>query len=163
MMWTTPLIKDTGPCLLWQGSFHSRTGYGQVYDPNYRWLKRGKFLCKGKMVEAHRKVWQDLHGPIPNGFHVLHYCDNRKCVNDGHLYLGTNQDNIFDKTDKGRAARGQAITTARLTETQVLSIYADRRTHREIAAQYGVSRPTVTLIKTRKTWAWLTGKDQADA
>ena len=51
---------------------------------------------------AHRLAWTLVHGPIPRGMWVLHHCDVRNCINVDHLFLGTSQDNIDDKMQKGR-------------------------------------------------------------
>lgn len=51
---------------------------------------------------AHRVAWELTYGPIPNGLRVLHTCDNPRCVNPGHLMLGTQSDNIADSMRKGR-------------------------------------------------------------
>ncbi len=51
---------------------------------------------------AYRAQWIRKKGPVPEGHHVLHRCDNRKCVNIRHLWTGTNQDNRDDMFKKGR-------------------------------------------------------------
>ena len=67
----------------------------------------GSFCYNGKTTNAHRVSWLIHNGSIPKGegHHgtcVLHKCDNRKCVNPDHLFLGSNADNIKDRESKGR-------------------------------------------------------------
>lgn len=82
------------PCLEWQ-AWRDRNGYGG-------------FKVSGKMKRAHREAWEIAHGPIPDGLHVLHKCDNPPCVAEDHLFLGTESDNAHDRDAKGRQSRGDS-------------------------------------------------------
>lgn len=77
-------------CYLWTGRIDG-SGYGSFQDgPRPR--------------RASRVSWEFYVGPIPVGLNVLHRCDNRVCVNPGHLFLGTIRDNVLDMVSKGRHA-----------------------------------------------------------
>jgi len=62
----------------------------------------GGVRVDGEMWLAHRWVWVEANGPIPPGLCVLHSCDNPRCVNLDHLFLGTQQENMADMVSKGR-------------------------------------------------------------
>ena len=93
--WFMP--EPTSGCWLWLRGVHN-TGYGQATVNN-------------KSVTAHRLSWVLQNGDIPGGLCVLHKCDVRLCVNPGHLFLGTHQDNTDDKMVKGRWRGGKTIKT----------------------------------------------------
>ena len=69
---------------------------------NPRTLPYGQLLVGRKAVPAHRISWEIHNGPIPDGMCVLHICDNPKCVNPEHLFVGTRADNANDCYTKGR-------------------------------------------------------------
>jgi hypothetical protein len=106
----------------------------------------------GKRRLVHRMAWIDKHGPIPEGQEVRHKCDNRLCCNVDHLELGTRSDNMRDMVDRGRCAN----TAAKLTGEQVGEIKRRLETgtelHKDIAADYGISRTIVTRINNGKIW-----------
>lgn len=60
------------------------------------------FSIENRSIVAHRVSWMMLRGPIPEGMLVLHKCDNRKCVNPNHLFIGAQSDNVHDMLTKGR-------------------------------------------------------------
>jgi len=121
---------ETG-CLEWVGAIDKRTGYG-TYG--------------GRGLGAHRVAYEEAKGPIPPGMLVCHTCDNPRCVEPAHLFLGTNYDNTIDCLRKGRHFSGK------LTEEQVRAIRADTRSQTKIAADYGVSTTSIRRLRSGRTW-----------
>lgn len=139
--------KVESGCHEWSGAIDS-DGYGRIRANLY-----GQAIQK-----AHRAAWVLANKKvIPTGMVVCHSCDNRRCVNPAHLWLGTPAENTQDMMDKGRHRymRGEEHTDARLTEQQVRVILADARPYAQIAADYGVHAQTVSSIKNRDSWAHL--------
>lgn len=120
------------------------------------WRGYPRAMVAGRQMRSNRAAWILARGPIPDRMHVLHRCDNPKCVEIGHLFLGTHQDNMDDKLSKGRQPRGERVAISKLTSDQVSAIYADPRYHHVIAAEYGVSRRAVGMIKSGRNWRHVT-------
>ncbi len=84
---------------------------------------------------------------------ALHSCDNPRCCNPSHLRWGTDAENANDRNCRTRQARGVSHGSAKLTEDAVRQIRRDQRFYHVIAADFGVSRPVVSGIKSGKYWS----------
>lgn len=106
---------------------------------------------------ANRIAWELTNGPAGEK-HVLHRCDNRKCVRPGHLFLGTHADNMADMVAKGRGrnnpAHGEKVATSRLTVEAVREIRhrSATETQSSLAREFGVHVVTVSDLVRGKTW-----------
>lgn len=116
----------------------------------------GIFGILNKTYLAHRVSWKLYVGEIPKGLHVLHHCDNPRCINPEHLFLGTPKDNALDKVSKDRQTKGEVNGGAKLTDEQAAEIRflaaLGVETQEKLARRFGVSQPTVSFILSGKTW-----------
>jgi hypothetical protein len=104
------VVKSDDPdgCWIFTGSHGSsiknrHKSYGSVNLRGATEQERFLYVRSG----AHVISWTIHFGRVPDGFDVLHKCDNRRCVNPEHLFLGTNQDNMDDMVAKGRSLKGE--------------------------------------------------------
>lgn len=105
---------------------------------------------------AHRISWIMENGPIPAGKYVLHSCDNPRCVNPRHLFLGSLADNMRDMCEKGRSCKGTEHPHSKLNDEAARGIRAlranDHLSIRTIARRYGVSPTTIRQVLDGVTW-----------
>jgi hypothetical protein len=88
--------RDPDGCWLWIGAITS-LGYGKFYV--------GRIRGRSCTIRAHRMSWILAHGENPGGLLVCHRCDNPRCVNPDHLFLGDQVANMADMRAKGRSKR----------------------------------------------------------
>lgn len=108
---------------------------------------------KGRSRYAHRLSYAIEHGETPGGLvRVLHTCDNRACVRPDHLFLGTQEENLQDRTAKGRS-------NSKLTEDQVRAIFTRcfTESHTALGVEFGVSPAAIWMIAKGRTWLRVTG------
>lgn len=97
------------------------------------------------------------HKEVPDDMLVCHTCDNPRCVNPEHLFLGTHKDNAEDRRAKGRSRTtvGKENGHAKLTEADVLEIrelHAHGMNQCDIGKKFGVTHSAIHLIVKRKNW-----------
>jgi hypothetical protein len=143
---------DINGCWLWKRS-KNKKGYGESY-------------FKGKHIKAHRLSYLTFIGEIPNNLHVLHNCDNPSCVNPKHLFLGNNQDNMKDRNNKNRQAKGENVGSSKLLQKEVDEIRTlwsaelEERakgkdfqlTQKELGKRFRVGETTINDIINNKRW-----------
>lgn len=142
-------VDKTSGCWEWKAGKFSQ-GYGA-------------FHLKGKLKKAHRVAWEVTNGSIPDhdsyhGICVLHKCDNRGCVNPGHLFLGSQAENLADMAKKGRSNGnpGEMNGNAKLTNIEVEWIkmwLGFGYSQRKIASIFGVSQAAISHIQSGSRWA----------
>jgi hypothetical protein len=154
--WSKVHMGQPDECWEWQGATTS-AGYG-----NLSW--------HGLHVQAHRVAYFLSYGGIALATQfrqegrarqyrrfVLHRCDNRRCCNPQHLFLGSMRANLLDAYEKGRKVQPRSRhVNAKLTPAQVREIRrrydAGEARQVPLAKEYGVSQRVISLIVRRETY-----------
>ena len=140
-----------GECLEWQGATNS-TGYGSLqWEDTHATAHRVAAMLCG-LVDS-------IHVPTDRTQKVLvcHTCDNPKCCNPNHFFIGSTADNLQDAYNKGRKVqpRGVRHANAKLTASQVREIrrgYSHGERQVDLATQYGVSQRAISLLVRGETY-----------
>ena len=141
--WQKVSKRDEKSCWEWNAAFMN--GYG--------WF----FLNKQDGSKFAHRVSAFFAGLIDNintELHVLHKCDNTKCCNPAHLFVGTNADNVADRVTKDRtkwtAKNGEANGMSKLTTKEVESVknlYKDGTlSQSKLAKMFNVRQPHISRI-----------------
>lgn len=142
-------INPITECWEWNGS--KRGGYGRIIVGSRKDGSR-------RTITAHRLSYILNFGEIPDGMEICHKCDNPCCINPGHLFAGTRQDNVNDRERKGRniTFAGEEQPLAKLTKKAVKDARWERTykgtSYEKLAAKYGVAKKTMQNAVTGVTW-----------
>lgn len=74
-------ITTSSGCIVSTSHKVNKDGYLRVRD--YRYEGKGR----KPLIFAHRLVWEEANGEIPEGYELHHKCHNRACFNLDHLEL----------------------------------------------------------------------------
>lgn len=146
--WSNVRKGDENSCWLWTGG-KDRDGYGRFHFGN-------------RYHAAHRVSWclaADATAFTP--IVIRHACDNPACVNPRHLDHGTQAENMQDRDERARGAKGARNGRAKLTESQVLEIKRSPLPARAIARLCGLDHKTVRDIRKGINWAHTNDKEAA--
>jgi hypothetical protein len=112
--------------------------------------------AKGTMLKAHRVAYELTHNASPGDLYVCHSCDNRKCVNPNHLFLGTDEDNKQDMMNKGRQSKGEKQGRHKLSLDQVILIRQlsanEGISNAQLGRQFGVTKGAIRAVIVRDSW-----------
>lgn len=140
-------VDRRGPDDCWEWTASRAQGYGQL----------GRGPGTRVPIKASRASWEIHFGQIPEGLFVCHKCDNRGCVNPGHLFLGTPKENTQDMIRKGRKGvnpdySGSNNPNAKLSPSDIAAIRKSKKKQVDIAAEFGIVQSYVSKIRLRGTW-----------
>lgn len=152
----TELGGPNGDCWVWKGN------YGNAY---------GTYYHKGRAERAHKVAYVAANGPIAPYTCICHTCDNRRCVNPDHLWVGTYAENTADMWSKGRgfvpqlpgrAQPGERNIASKLTEAQVYEIRdlaAKGANATELSLKFNADPSNIRSIIRRDTWKHLPARE----
>jgi len=145
--WAYVNIDSSDGCWEWQGVLDER-GYG-LFCFSYKTGFRRKIF-------AHRISYFLRHGKLPPHLGVCHHCDNRKCANPDHLFLGTRAQNNQDMVNKNRQCKGEDSGMHKLTTEQVVQIrnlrLHKKMTYPDLGKLFNVSTPSARNADIGYTW-----------
>lgn len=142
--WAKVDIKSEEECWEWEGSSNSH-GYGTINVGGRIGNKHGITLSTHRVAKT-----LSMGEEIPDGLLVMHTCDNPPCCNPSHLEVGTDQDNMSDKVNKGR--QPTILGNSKNDWDIIDDIRSSSLSGKELTEKYGLAKSTVSMIRNNKIW-----------
>lgn len=118
-----------------------------------------ELMCGGVVLTQtlYRFVVETVEGrPLARGEYVCHKCDNRKCVNPNHLYIGTARSNVQDILDPSRERMTDRTTTITYEQAcEVSERLKKGESVRTVSKCFGVSELVVLNVARGRNWKHL--------
>jgi hypothetical protein len=129
---TVEWVETKNGC--WECTSHYRDQQG--YPIIYRY---------GIYKRAHRWIYEECFGFMPEGIVVRHLCNNPSCINPEHLNRGTIKDNTHDMIRSGRMA-------TKLSWKDVKEIRQSKGRGVDLATTYKVSPALICKVRRETCW-----------
>ena len=134
------VVRHPQGCWDWKGTCPKNPGYGQ-------------FRSNMKIYRAHKASWIIHNGEIPKGMFVCHHCDNKRCSNQEHLFLGTCKENNLDSIKKNiNPCIGKKRDLNHKTKIyskdfdRINELYLKGYSQMEISKMYNVSQSNISVV-----------------
>lgn len=103
-----------------------------------------------------RYLWIQKYGVLDKKILACHTCDNRKCINLNHIFIGTQNDNLKDAARKKRMAHGANHYNTKLKAEDVLFIRNKNKWNKgdriKLAEKFKVTPQYISQLKNGKGW-----------
>lgn len=128
------VVADSG-CWEWDNSQRLQQGYGWIYGGSFNGERR-----------AHRAAWASINGPIPDGSHIHHVCENKACINPAHLECKTHSGHLADHHREWSSLTWDDVRTMRE------EFAAGGSSVEALAERYGIGKSQVHNILINHNW-----------
>lgn len=126
--WSEMDLGHSTPCWIWNGRAKNRDGHCSV------WIR-------GKEYSAHRRMYEQEVGSIPDGLELDHLCCQPSCIRPEHLEAVTH------------AVNSRRSSLAKITPEIAQAIRDCPLSCRKAAPLFGVSYSTIASVRRGHTWS----------
>lgn len=132
---------DAAGCWEWCGAL-AENGYGKArFERKMRYAHRIAAFLSGKLLV------------LDSTLVVMHKCNNRKCINPGHLDVGTQSDNMRHAISTGRLKPKPPTYSGKVSERdkqQIRDEFQNKTPVSKLCAIFGLSRATIYRIVSKQ-------------